>query len=597
MSDVHFVNIEDSSFSSSRQLSLDQLQVPAKRNNSKQQQPQRSAKSTSDESGAKMHATAMASETASIHNSLLNSSVNVSESTVVDNGLFMQRREAVETPRGGVTMQPSTMFRIPELPSGKVLQFNLLSTWGDPHYLGLMGIELFDADGHPIQLHESQIWADPADINVLPEYDDDPRTVDHLVDHNHLLQPTCDDLHAWLIPFTPGRDHLLRITLIETTALSMIRVWNYNKSRIHSFRGARYVEITLDKTPIFKGEIRQASGCADLLDFDTCCEHILFTTDQRLLRLVEHYDGVYQRYLAALHAEEQELQEEARGSRRRRDLLSALLVERAELEAQQQIVDRSGKGSAGVEGGGSRGVSRGHSSSGREEMGGAEDGQQGSVRFDQLSQRPTTAAAHHVHSKSKQSTGQNSSSSSVPLKRPSTAMQVAQQPPILCQQTLQLCIMSNWGDAYSLGLQNLAVLDNALNELSIGGVSLFLGTIDATSNTLRVLCEADEGGLEYDAQNLARLGSGILGQMGSGHSQRSHNGDPGAMFSVSRPLMQQRGFVCLQLTMTAPVYVKALRIWNYNDKMGSPDTSCGLKHVALFVDFKKVICSYNPLPA
>lgn len=35
---------------------------------------------------------------------------------------------------------------------------------------------------------------------------------------------------------------------------------NYNKSRIHSYRGARDVVITLDDVPIFKGEIAQACG-------------------------------------------------------------------------------------------------------------------------------------------------------------------------------------------------------------------------------------------------------------------------------------------------------------------------------------------------
>ena len=38
----------------------------------------------------------------------------------------------------------------------------------------------------------------------------------------------------------------------------MVRVWNYNKSRIHSYRGARYVEMHLDEAPIFKGEIKRA---------------------------------------------------------------------------------------------------------------------------------------------------------------------------------------------------------------------------------------------------------------------------------------------------------------------------------------------------
>lgn len=33
----------------------------------------------------------------------------------------------------------TSAFIIPELPSGQHLEFNILSTWGDPHYLGLMG--------------------------------------------------------------------------------------------------------------------------------------------------------------------------------------------------------------------------------------------------------------------------------------------------------------------------------------------------------------------------------------------------------------------------------------------------------------------------
>ena len=35
-----------------------------------------------------------------------------------------------------------------------------------------MGIDIFDHSGHPVVLSnpEQQIWADPADINVLPEY-------------------------------------------------------------------------------------------------------------------------------------------------------------------------------------------------------------------------------------------------------------------------------------------------------------------------------------------------------------------------------------------------------------------------------------------
>jgi hypothetical protein len=87
-----------------------------------------------------------------------------------------------------------------------------------------MGIEIFDNNGHIVLLSnpENQIWACPADINILPEYDNDPRTVDNLVDGvNH----TSDDLHAWLTPFTMGQDHLVTIDFDEETTISMIRIW------------------------------------------------------------------------------------------------------------------------------------------------------------------------------------------------------------------------------------------------------------------------------------------------------------------------------------------------------------------------------------
>ena len=190
---------------------------------------------------------------------------------------------------GNVSKLPSTMFEIPVLPRGRQLLINILSTWGDPYYVGLMGLEVFDGTGHPVPVTE--VWADPPDINVLPEYNGDPRTVDKLVDGHNF---TCDDLHAWLAPFKrgayrcaifsnrigcwvlpivvatafpfpcrqhcvhtlgsacllsfcvscvlPGDNHLVGFDLGRPTAVSMIRVWNYNKNRIHSYRGARCVQ-------------------------------------------------------------------------------------------------------------------------------------------------------------------------------------------------------------------------------------------------------------------------------------------------------------------------------------------------------------------
>ena len=58
------------------------------------------------------------------------------------------------------------------------LQLNFTASWGDPHYLGLTGLEVVGKDGQalPISLH--QITASPRDLNDLPEYTDDSRTLD-----------------------------------------------------------------------------------------------------------------------------------------------------------------------------------------------------------------------------------------------------------------------------------------------------------------------------------------------------------------------------------------------------------------------------------
>jgi len=239
--------------------------------------------------------------------------VNITESTAdqsLDDGmaqlksLFMHK-EVIETDHG-FEVNPSSLFVIPELPRGRTLTFNILSTWGDPNYVGLMGIDLFDGSGHPVVLTnlETQVWADPPDINILPEYDNDPRTVDNLFDSDGF---TCDDLHAWLAPFTRGQDHLIHIDFTQETILSMIRIWNYNNSRIHSYRGARYVEIMLDEEVIFKGDIRKGPG--NLKDPEANCECILFTMNNTILGLIERYDTQLQKAkkkTSAIEASEEE---------------------------------------------------------------------------------------------------------------------------------------------------------------------------------------------------------------------------------------------------------------------------------------------------
>lgn len=67
-----------------------------------------------------------------------------------------------------------------------------------------------------------QISAEPADINVLPEYSGDPRVVTNLVDGTNR---TRDDTHMWLAPFTSGQKHLVIITFHKAVRISLLRIW------------------------------------------------------------------------------------------------------------------------------------------------------------------------------------------------------------------------------------------------------------------------------------------------------------------------------------------------------------------------------------
>ncbi|XP_038585886.1 katanin-interacting protein isoform X1 [Micropterus salmoides] len=192
-----------------------------------------------------------------------------------------------EGPDDDPSMEREDEFEIPVLPQGQRLVINILSTWGDRHYVGLNGLEVFSSSGVPLQ--PAHIRADPPDINILPAYGKDPRVVTNLIDG---VNRTQDDMHLWLAPFTSGCSHTIFLDFGAPYQVAMIRVWNYNKSRIHSFRGVKEVEMLLDGRCIFRGEIAKASGTlsGELEQFG---DTILFTTDDEILEAMSRYDETF----------------------------------------------------------------------------------------------------------------------------------------------------------------------------------------------------------------------------------------------------------------------------------------------------------------
>lgn len=64
----------------------------------------------------------------------------------------------------------------------------------------------------------------------------------------------------WLVPYKTGEHISIHMELSKKVNIGLIRIWNYNKSRIHSYQGAKDVVIKLDDVVIFCGEIARASG-------------------------------------------------------------------------------------------------------------------------------------------------------------------------------------------------------------------------------------------------------------------------------------------------------------------------------------------------
>ncbi|CAD8068559.1 unnamed protein product [Paramecium primaurelia] len=184
---------------------------------------------------------------------------------------------------------------LPTIPQVRIITIHIHSTWGDKYYVGLNGIEIFNEIGKQIEIQDpySQVKADPSDINVLPEYFNDPRTPDKLVDGVYYTQ---SDMHVWLSPFQRGKINKITIDLIDKKKISMIRIWNYNKSRIHSFRGAKDISLYFDNQIVFRGDIKKGFGNMNLQRVinqnEQPFELFLFTSDDNIIQQIAKNDWI-----------------------------------------------------------------------------------------------------------------------------------------------------------------------------------------------------------------------------------------------------------------------------------------------------------------
>ena len=196
--------------------------------------------------------------------------------------------------RRGYDSSPRGTFSTPILPMGQCLKIEILSTWGDDLYVGLNGLDIFDADGNLLSnisnsssssrgvggaksciesvVRENKTCA----MDASHEYQNDPREVTNLVNGTNF---TRDDLHVWLAPLGCLREKEIRkyqdgndvdndndgnendlittisINFTHAVVISLIRVFNYNKSRTHCTRGVKDCIFRLDDVIIYRGYV------------------------------------------------------------------------------------------------------------------------------------------------------------------------------------------------------------------------------------------------------------------------------------------------------------------------------------------------------
>lgn len=446
----------------------------------------------------------------------------------------------------------SSPFPIPTLPRGRRLTLHLHSTYGDAYYIGLAGLDLFDGAGRLMQFgsthaaRAARISASPADLNVLPGYHSDPRVAANLLDG---VNASTDDMHAWLAPFSAGKHHVVVIELAPPgaplVALSMLRVWNFNKSRIHAARGVRHMSMTLDGICIFQGEVSKAPG--NVAEAASCCENILFTTEPRLLARIAAHSGK-QSAAGALAPVSAQGQDEFEPS----------------VPAVPPARPSTGGTSTGADNdcGGSR--------SAQDKL---LSGLNVHTSVDMSVMRPKTSAVPHLAPQPKEP-----EPVSLPQAKdkPKSSRPSSSRYSLPCVE-LTLTLLSTWGDSYFVGLTGLELLDPALRVIPLSPECLAafprdINTVPGHSGDNRTLDKLVDGENVTMNDNHMWLAPVLQPDEASG-------GGGGGGGKGGKKMNTQWLRIRLPCPGGVVPRVSALRIWNYNK--GEEDTYRGMRSVSL----------------